>query len=174
MKSSRIVHEFWRTTKLLLRIKSCMPYCRDERVRCSSVSLFCWVFFIEISLPKSAVSELFFPYNHQTSIIRWAEWLRNRRMEYWATRWSVCSFARTAHSFAWSALLASLAHSPALTRSLSRSFRSIPCSWDSEWLDGYLFSVSFLFWLIVDCNPQREQCSLNTWSKWPSLLASPW
>ena len=41
-------------------------------------------------------------------------------------------FARTAHSFACSALLASLAHSAALTRSLARSLRSLPSLWDSE------------------------------------------
>ena len=40
------------------------------------------------------------------------------RLEYWATRSSVRSFARTAHSFACSALLASLARSAALTPSL--------------------------------------------------------
>ena len=41
--------------------------------------------------------------------------------EYWAIRSSVYSFARTAHSFACSALLASLARSAALIRSLARS-----------------------------------------------------
>ena len=39
--------------------------------------------------------------------------------KYWASRSSVHSFARTAHSFAGSALLALLAHSVALTRSLA-------------------------------------------------------
>ena len=43
------------------------------------------------------------------------------KLEYWATRSSVWSFARTAHSFACSALLASLARSAALIRSLARS-----------------------------------------------------
>ena len=41
------------------------------------------------------------------------------RLEYRATRSSVRSFARTAHSFACSALLASLKRSAALTRSLT-------------------------------------------------------
>merc|ERR1719259_67793 len=41
------------------------------------------------------------------------------RGKYWATRSSVRSFARTAHSFACSGLLASLAPSAALTRSLT-------------------------------------------------------
>ena len=54
------------------------------------------------------------------------------RLEYWATRSSVRSFARTAHSFACSGLLASLAPSAALTCSLACSLRSLPRSWDSE------------------------------------------
>ena len=41
------------------------------------------------------------------------------RRKHWATRSSVCSFARTACSFACSALLALLARSAALTRSLA-------------------------------------------------------
>ena len=41
------------------------------------------------------------------------------RRKYWATRSSVRSFARTAHSFAGSGLLASLAPSTALARSLT-------------------------------------------------------
>ena len=41
------------------------------------------------------------------------------RLQYWATRSSVHSFARTAHSFACSGLLASLAPSAALTHSLT-------------------------------------------------------
>ena len=45
------------------------------------------------------------------------------RLQYWATQSSVRSFARTAHSFACSALLASLARSAALTRLLARSLR---------------------------------------------------
>ena len=43
------------------------------------------------------------------------------RLGYWATHLSVCSFARTAHSFASSALLASLACSAALIHSLAHS-----------------------------------------------------
>ena len=54
------------------------------------------------------------------------------RRKYWATRLSVRSFARTAHSLACSGLLTSLAPSAALTRSLARSLRSLPRSWDSE------------------------------------------
>ena len=57
---------------------------------------------------------------------------QENRLEYWATRLSVCSFTRTAHSFACSALVASLARSAALAR-----------SWDSVLLDGYLFCVFF-------------------------------
>ena len=54
------------------------------------------------------------------------------RRKYWATRSSVRLFARTAHSFACSGLLASLAPSAELTRSLARSLRSLPRSWESE------------------------------------------
>jgi len=54
--------------------------------------------------------------------------------KYWATHSSIRSFARTAHSFACSGLLASLAPSAALTRSLARSLRSLPRSWESEFL----------------------------------------
>ena len=55
--------------------------------------------------------------------------------EYWAIRSSIRSFARTAHSFAFSALLASLARSATPIRSLTRSFWS---SWESDlclWID---------------------------------------
>ena len=47
------------------------------------------------------------------------------RCKYWATRSFVRSFARTAHSFACSGLLASLAPSAALTRSLACSLHSL-------------------------------------------------
>ena len=56
------------------------------------------------------------------------------RLKYWATRSSVCSFNRTAHSFACSGLLASLTLSAALTCSLAHSLRSLPRSWESELL----------------------------------------
>ena len=59
---------------------------------------------------------------------------KEHRCKYWATRSSVRSFARTAYSFACSGLLASLAPSAALTRSLARSLCSLPRSWDSELL----------------------------------------
>ena len=67
------------------------------------------------------------------------------RLQYRATRSSICSFARSAHSFACSGLLASLAPSTALTRLLARS---LPRSWESELLDGY--SVCFFFFFIFD------------------------
>ena len=53
------------------------------------------------------------------------------RLEYWATRSSARSFARTAQLFACPRLLASLAPYAALTRSLARS---LPRSWESELL----------------------------------------
>ena len=63
------------------------------------------------------------------------------RLQHWATCSSVRSFARTTHSFACSGQLASLAPSTALTRLLARSLRSLPCSWDSDFLDGYFVCV---------------------------------
>ena len=69
----------------------------------------------------------------EVRIARWSEKQELRR-KYWATRSSVRSFARTAHSFACSGLLASLAPSAALTRLLARSLRSLPRSWESEFL----------------------------------------
>ena len=60
---------------------------------------------------------------------RWVEWLWNRRIEYWAFHSSARFFTRTAHSFAFSALLASLARSAALIRSFTRSpIHSLPSS----------------------------------------------
>ena len=47
------------------------------------------------------------------------------RLKYWATRSSVRSFARTTHSFACSVLLALLARSAALTRSLAHLAHSL-------------------------------------------------
>ena len=44
------------------------------------------------------------------------------RRKYWATHFSVCLFACTAHSFACSTLFAALVHSAALTRSHIHSF----------------------------------------------------
>ena len=67
------------------------------------------------------------------------------RLQYWATRSSVRSFTRIAHSFACSGLLASLAPSAALTRSLARSLRSLPRSWESELLDGDFVCVFSYF-----------------------------
>ena len=58
------------------------------------------------------------------AIPHWGEWLWNRRVEHWAIRSSVRSFACTAHSLACSALLASLARSAALIHSLARSLQS--------------------------------------------------
>ena len=63
---------------------------------------------------------------------RWAQWFSNRRVEYWATRSSVRSFARTFHSSACSALLASLRRSAALIHLLACSLASL---WESGWLN---------------------------------------
>ena len=47
------------------------------------------------------------------------ETIRHRRVEYWANRSSICSFARTAHTFSRSILLALIARSAALIRLLA-------------------------------------------------------
>ena len=70
-------------------------------------------------------------FRHQRTMV-WNK--QESRRKYWATRSSIRSFARTAHSFACSGLLASLAPSAALTHSLTRSLRSLPRSWESEFL----------------------------------------
>ena len=67
-----------------------------------------------------------FPPEHCTVV--WYK--QEQRRKYWATRSSVRSFARTAHSFACSGLLALLTPSAVLINLLARSLRS----WDSEFL----------------------------------------
>ena len=69
------------------------------------------------------------------------------RCEYWATRSSVRSFARTAHSFACSGLLASLAPSAALTCSLASSLRSLPRSRER----GFLYEMNCLHTVSTHC-----------------------
>ena len=77
----------------------------------------------------------------------WAKITKNREcstgsVTQWVTRLSICSFACTAHSFACSALLASLVRSAALT-SLTPSLVG---KWMIRWL---FFQCFFLFWTIV-------------------------
>ena len=60
------------------------------------------------------------------------------RRKYWATRFSVRSFARTAHSFACSGLLASRPPLRSLVRSLARSLTSLTPSLVGKWI----FNVS--------------------------------
>ena len=66
------------------------------------------------------------------------------RLKHRATRSSICSFARTAHSFTCSTLLASLARTAALICLLAGSLGSLPLSWESKYLDGYFFWGFFL------------------------------
>ena len=61
------------------------------------------------------------------------------RLKYRATRSSVRSFARTAHSFACSELLALLMHHPALAYSLT----SLTPSLVGQWMNGWLFCLCF-------------------------------
>ena len=56
----------------------------------------------------------------------WLEMIQNRRIEYSVIRSSARSFARISHSFAWYALVALLARSAALIRSL-RCTHSLAC-----------------------------------------------
>ena len=74
----------------------------------------------------------------------WVEWLWNRRVQYWAIHSSVRSFTRTAHSFVFYALLASLARSTALLRSLAHSLAPELMGWYEFWCP-----ISKLFWTMV-------------------------
>ena len=77
----------------------------------------------------ASISSLFFELQRSTTLIalslrpraRWVEMIWNLRVENWAIHSSTCSFVCTAHSFAGSALLASIARSAVLIRSLSSS-----------------------------------------------------
>ena len=72
------------------------------------------------------------------------------RHKYWATRSSVRLFACTVHFFACFRLLALLAPSAALTRSLACSLPSLPRSWESEFLmsqNDLVLSHSATVWL---------------------------
>ena len=55
------------------------------------------------------------------------------------------SFVLVPSLFGCSALLDLLARLAALTRSPARSLGSLPRSWESDWLDGYLVCVFFCF-----------------------------
>ena len=71
------------------------------------------------------------------------------RLKYWVTRSSVHSFARTAHSFACSALLALLTR---CVHSFSCSLTSLTSSLVGQWLIRWLFILCFLlFWPTVLC-----------------------
>ena len=74
-----------------------------------------------------------FLFNHRTMVQNSQE-----SRQYWATRSSLCLFARTTHSFACShcSLNCFLAH-------------PLPSWLEIVWLDGYFCSVLFLFWPIV-------------------------
>ena len=60
------------------------------------------------------------------------------KRKYWATRSSVLSFVRTAHSYSCSVLFASLARSAELTCLFTRS---LALSWESGWLFLLFLSV---------------------------------
>ena len=95
-----------------------------------AISLCLWFGFLTLSSIVATNPQIHASTNPSTMV----QISQESRRKYWATRSSVRSFARTAHSFACSGLLASLAPSAALTRSLARSLRSLPRSWESEFL----------------------------------------
>ena len=75
-------------------------------------------------LPRNCRKKHYLPSNqptNQRTSVRMTVKSINRRVDYWAICSSVRLFTRTAHSFACFALLASLARSAALIRSLARS-----------------------------------------------------
>ena len=71
------------------------------------------------TLENASIVRTLFDLFFQFSMCPDSQW--NRHIEYWAIHTSARSFARTAHSFACSALLAALARSTTLIRSLARS-----------------------------------------------------
>ena len=105
---------------------------------CLSESIISWIFDVPLlSIVRYsalvAITQFSMPRVHLSPFSRgfaqWVEIICNRRVEYWAIRSSVCSFARTTHSFTCSALLASLARSAALIRSLRSSSERGFCLW---------------------------------------------
>ena len=73
------------------------------------------------------------------------------KRKYWATRSSIRSFARTAHSSAGYALPASLTRSAAL-HSFARSVTSLTPLLVGQRMIGWLSILSFfLFWTLVQC-----------------------
>ena len=105
------------------------PFCRLDwfvMISLKSDATFTGSLLLRLFLYPSSLFSL-----HRSTMV----WNKQKsRRKSWATRLSVRSFARTAHSFACSGVLASLAPSAALTRSLARSLRSLPRSWESEFL----------------------------------------
>ena len=85
-------------------------------------------------------------WNNGRTEVRWGEWLWNRCVE--AIRSSTHSFARAAHSFACSALLASLASSATLIRSFARSLTYFEAHEEEVFVYELNVSISYHF------NPQ--------------------
>ena len=109
-----IVHP--RSPPLLALVVSTTSLCPSSASEFPFSHLFLRLFFTTFSLRKPTYKFLRPLFNED--LFTEALWSRNNqecRCLYWATRSSVRSFARTAHSFACSALLALLARSAALT-----------------------------------------------------------
>ena len=73
----------------------------------------------------------------------WVKKLWNRRVEHWAICSSICSFARTAHSFACSALLATLA------RQLRSFYRSLAPSLIPVLMGEDIMSTNWMRWFLT-------------------------
>ena len=96
--------------------------------------------------------------NESRSNAQWFEMMWNRRVEYWATRSSVRSFTRTAHSFTCSALLASLARSAALIHSLA-------CSLTLKLMGKRFLSTNWMRWFYTvssHCALRSLVCALTS------------
>ena len=102
------------------------------------------------------------------------------RLEYRATRSSIRSFARTAHSFACFALLAShyslhttrFTHTLRCAHSLSRSLTSLTLSpMVSKWLDGHFFCVFFS--ILADSAMVFDRWSCWWFIEWITIMKSP-
>ena len=98
---------------------------------------------------------------------QWVGWLWNRRVEYRAICSSVRLFARTAHSFTCSALLASLVRSAALRRLVPLLAHSLPPELVGQWNIFVQFSRCSESLCDV-CIFSRSSCSAS----WAMELAS--
>ena len=88
--------------------------------------------------------------------------------KYWATCSSVCSFARTTHSFACFKLLASLAPSAALTRSLAHFAHSLARGTVNDWM-----AILSVFFPIFDHSALKKTFKDKYASRLPESICCP-